>query len=322
MVVVGVVGSRPALAQRGCHAVAEHCRMPTGSVVRYWHSAKPANKDDDRCSPGSCSLSGWLFAPSDKPMQPAAVYVLGSGRKKNVAESCQIVSYFVSNGYVVLMPFMRGVEDTSPHCPSVLPGAGFENSGTYIKDDDDSNLLVSMEEQVTDLNAALHTLAALPSRKPGLPLVDRTKIALLGHSFGGAEVLIAAAKVLDPEPAVTVDMSGGVLSWKASWEKFLLPKAHDHRMPLFIFQAANESPNGGGYIESTVAPFREANGHGRGGVRMTVYSDVQVPDQFRADNCANLPANQCAHIFFVQDADEVKRWMPDVHHFMSAHGVR
>jgi dienelactone hydrolase len=299
--------------------------MPVGSVVEYWKPSLVVN-GDERCTREKCSLSGWLFKHSDQPMQPAVVFVHGSGSKKDVTGNCEMISYYLANGYVVYMPYMRGVGDSSPSCSGVLPGAGFKNTGVYIGDESDSDShspLDYMKKEAGDLQFALDKLTALPSSIEQKHLVDPMKIALTGHSFGGAIVLLAASMSLKPQPAVAVDISGGVLSWNDHWSDFLKAAAGNHQMPIFFLQAANESHIGPNHIESTEIPFDAANGGGNGPpAEMAVFSGFDIPQSYKDEFCTKIKPYHCAHLFFVQDHTQVMRWIQNVHDFMLQNGVK
>jgi hypothetical protein len=227
---------------------------------------------------------------------------------------------------------MRGIRDTSPTCNRVLPGAGFTNTGVYVLDDDPDSPhspLDYMKKEVGDLQAALNTLTALPSSNrvetappfsAGPPLINRDKIALTGHSFGGATVLLAASMQLNPEPAVTVDLSGGVLSWNDHWSDVLKDAAGRHKMPIFFLQTANESHPGAG-IKPTEIPFGAANSNGIGVAQMAVFSSFEIPAGYQKKACKSVPDYHCAHLFFVHDHTQVMRWIPNVHEFMLQNGV-
>jgi len=308
-------------------AQAERCVLPAGEVVSYWSSSSPA-AGDRRCNwdGGSpkCHLKGWLFAPPDaKANRPAIVYVHGSGESKDQQALCEMTRYFVRQGYVVFAPYLRGVAD-STH------GGGFKSTGMYITDwvdalppsaGDRANLTLDyMEKEVGDLQDAFAALLAQPVAHGSGKLVDPGKVALAGHSFGGALVLLACSMDLQPTPAAVVDMSGGVRSWNSSpaWNDRLSEHAAHHKMPVFFFQTTNESPDK--IIDSTVAPFTSANGHGSGGSEMAIFS--AVPDLKTSASCkADTEVSECAHLTFVEDPVQVMRWAPQVRDFLVHYGI-
>jgi hypothetical protein len=239
-----------------------------------------------------------------------------------------MIQSMVDDGYVVFVPYLRGVQDltfTQPSGGDDPEHGGFWNTGTSITDyvdaqvpsNTDSRALYTlsyMEQEVDDIQAALTFLKARDGTDG--KLVDPGKIALMGHSYGGARVVIAAASGLSPGPAVAVDMSGAVLEWANSgwWSFYIGLFAGSHEMPLRIFQAINEGPS-----DATNVPFNAASGSGTGGAEGQIYNPG--PDTSTCDLTVEGSLRACAHQRFVKLSSQVARWWPDVHSFLVRHGV-
>ncbi|HVQ27402.1 MAG TPA: hypothetical protein VMV01_19580 [Planctomycetota bacterium] len=90
-------------------------------------------------------------------------------------------------------------------------------------------------------------------------------------------------------------------------------------------RSVNESPTG--IIASTVRPFLHAIGNGTGSSQMAVFSGV--PD-IGPNNKESWPSycdtdkatNECAHLAFIRDHQQVMRWAPDVKAFLRHYGIK
>jgi dienelactone hydrolase len=340
-----------ALAAQAHRAAA--CTLPAHTnAVKFWPppGTTPA-AGDDRCTPTSsgpqCHLSGYLYKPDIiTANMPAIVYVHGSGESKDQEGSCEMVNYFVSRGYVVFAPVVRGVADstcTKSSCPTPSISNDpwsqrFKNTGLYVSDwiakpgrsdgSADSDALWSItylqEEANEDVRAAVSYVAGVAGPTSGSKLVDPDKIALMGHSYGGSTVVFAADLDLDPLPAATIDLSGAVLSWDSSpwWSFHLGNAALARRMPLYLQQSTNESP--GSTQDSTLLPFlwADASSLSVGGAQMSVFSRFSIDASFQS-MCAGKGYSDahCAHLFFVSDHSQVLRWARVVEDFLIRYGV-
>jgi fermentation-respiration switch protein FrsA (DUF1100 family) len=277
---------------------------------------------------GLCQAQGWLYEPAGAQSGlPGYVYFHGSGLSHPQSESCEWITRVVAAGYVVFNPTRRGVSSPGPGSQAAdttgidASTAGMTAGGTPQSSID------AVKAEIVDVGAALHWLSTVQGT--GGPLVDATKIALVGHSIGGALVTFAAAINLAPTPAVLIDQSGGVLSWEdgisdptdlnspGPWKTALDAAAAAHNMPVLMYQTTNESPKG--VLGSTVEPFTQADASGTGDAQMAVFSAVPNVD---ASTCGMQSLAQCAHLRFVQNGPQVQRWVPLVLDFMSRHGVR
>jgi dienelactone hydrolase len=161
----------------------------------------------------------------------------------------------------------------------------------------------------------------------GTVLVDPSKIALAGHSYGGALVLVSLTKTLAVPPAVTIDMSGGVLSWAGgvtppattAWQDDLPPAAAQHTMPLYVHMTSTESSSGHDPADDV---FDYADGAATD-VEAHTYSGSVIPSGFSAQKCppASVGPLKCAHLYFLESQAEAQRWLPPMFAFMARHGV-
>jgi pimeloyl-ACP methyl ester carboxylesterase len=327
----------------GFHAVANAspCTLAyPADAIEYWTKTNPV-ANSTRCdwngSTPSCHWYGWLWkgpaanSPSTGNL-PLVIYIHGSGQAKGRSSICEIVNYLVPKGYAVFMPYMRGVDDTS----SNGTGAGFKNTGVYIEDYAAQggasgnqlvlNTLSYMEWEAADeVQFALDKVTALNSGDGSKKLINPNKIALWGHSYGGAVVNIATGTTLSPQPAATIDIGGAVMSWpnNSNWELVLDSYASQAKNAIYFQQVLNESSASPYSIESTSSPFRQATAAGGAGAEMAVFGSI-APDADTQANCnANgTPQYQCVHNAFIQDHNSVTHWIGTAVEFMSRHGVK
>jgi dienelactone hydrolase len=349
---------------------ADACTLPSGAAVhRYWqqtvfYMGQPANPD--RCTYSSgwkCHLSGWLYTPTGTTGSnlPALVFVHGSGGNwsAGLAQSqrgeCEMINYYVSRGYVVWAPVMRGVaDDTFGATPDLTfansTSAGFANTGTYVGDwatqqSDPSSpnygwytaampgwgvtsptygdylaltTLEYMDEEVDDIQLALTYLVGLAGTSGAGKLVDPNKIAISGHSYGGATIVLASSHTLSPQPKAVINMSGGVLSWAGSviWNNVLTYYAAQHKQALM--SRLNNSESSTGDYTPGEAIYNAASASGSGGAALKKYGTGSTLQAL----CASNNTNQCYHTEFQTDSTQVTRWAPDVLDYLIANGVQ
>jgi pimeloyl-ACP methyl ester carboxylesterase len=305
--------------------------------IVYWSITNPP-ANDPRCtwtngSP-ACKWTGWLWrqaasTPSAGNL-PLVVVVHGSGTTQSSIYFCEQVKRLVDGGYVVFMPYMRGVGDNGSSA-----GGGWTNTGTYLQDwvDDrsppptpakgvDLAFEYMTSEADNEIQLALTAMVAQRSGDNSKPLIDPTKIALMGHSYGGLLVTVAASRNLVPLPKATIDLSGGVLSWSSSPEYAIDMKDYAplHKMPLYVHQMMNESP--AEIADSTTTTFLDANGAGTGDVQMGIFGDADVAPDFQAKcDSGGIDTYTCHHGFFLAYPTQVDRWWPAAFDFLTRHGV-
>jgi dienelactone hydrolase len=320
----------------------------TASVVEYWSSKSP-EQGDLRCdwkeSGPRCHLSGWLIVPKKVDTDasagrfPAIVYLHGSVGTKpedptfSRSGICEIANFFVDEGYVFFAPVMRGYDDGSP----AGKGAGFHNTGTDYnawaekkKGDDGKDkvywiLHYMANMEMKDIQAALSTLAEQKSRDGSKALVDKSRIAIMGHSFGGARTVLASAADLKPEPKAAIDLSGAAMSWNTpdggSWGLWMKRAASKRKMPMYIQMTPQENPEG--LVAAATEVFAAANSQDGnfGGAVMTLISNFAIPLAAKMEcDVKELPPYWCAHGYLVKAPEQTARWLPGVKGFLKYYG--
>jgi predicted esterase len=324
------------------------------TVVEYWHRDTPAQLDSLVCTGGDCSLSGWILdSKTDKTgNKPAIVFLHGSGAggsdptQLDVSNNyvCTLANHFIHRGYVIFMPYMRGYNDKSTFGhgaifatdPHQLPG--FRNTGesyaTWATGQGNFEghgytywtLFYMANFEMLDIQRALTFLTGQLNLAGTDLLVDPDKIAIAGHSFGGARAVLTTNGHLTPLPRAVIALSGAAMSWDTAdggdWGGFMTDAAANREMPLYLHMTPQENPNH--IVNAVTNTFAAANGaEGVGESVAMLYSHFQIPDWFQTQ-CANIPIPDywCAHSWFISSTVEAARWLPHVDDFLTRHGVK
>jgi dienelactone hydrolase len=174
---------------------------------------------------GDLALKGFVWKPAGSGPFPAILWNHGSEKLPDAVSS--VAPYFVSHGYVFLVPHRRG-QGRSP--------------GTYIMDqlnaavspEQRSRMLVALNE--VHLEDQLAALAYLRS----LPYVDQNRLVVIGASFGGIQTVLAVERTSGYR--VAVDCSGAAQTWRGSPDlrARLMAAASRATIPVFFLQAEND----------------------------------------------------------------------------------
>lgn len=313
------------------------------TVVPYYTAAGlfPWDPNDFRCDTfdPDCRLYGWLMTPaSTSPSLPAVILEHGSGTEQDLDFYCVAINYWLSQNYVVYMPFRRGVHDNT--LPSKHSGTGFYNSGWTLEDWADHQAATSgnddetfweieyMKQEAYDVQNVLTTLKA--QVRGSTPLVDPNRIALVGHSFGGAFVTIASGYTYSPQPRVVAALSGAAMSYNESpdWPAALKPAARSHREPIFFDRVRNESPEND--FASAQEPYNEAIATGPAEIQKFASITPSTNVQTWCDG-GGVPQYKCVHFSFVIEQKYVigymaldgykAGWMPKLMDFFVRRGM-
>jgi dienelactone hydrolase len=145
----------------------------------------------------------------------------------------RLAPLFVQRGYAFFYPFRRGQGSSAPAAPFLQDLLAREERahGTEARQKLQDTLLET--EQLDDVLAALAFLEQAPR-------IDRGRIVLAGHSFGGQLTLLAAARHPSIRAAVTFAAAAG--SWPRSAEvRRALREAVAHaRCPILLVQWSND----------------------------------------------------------------------------------
>ena len=174
---------------------------------------------------GGLELKGFLWKPDGPGPFPAILWNHGSERRPGSVEG--VASFFVSRGYVFFVPHRRG-QGRSP--------------GPYIMDQlrtatsplQRSTMLVSLHEQhLGDQLAALAYLKSAPS-------VDKSRLAVMGFSFGGIQTVLAAERGAGYRVAVACSTAAQTWQNAPELQRRLTSAARRAAIPVFFLQAQND----------------------------------------------------------------------------------
>lgn len=185
---------------------------------------------------GRLVLQALVWRPAGRGPFPAVLFHHGSyGRtdKLELDRPAALGPAFARRGYVFLFLFRRGIGLSKGQgtADGVLMDRAFRTGGQAGRSRVQLRLMEN--EEMDDAAAGLAFLRALPE-------VDPRRVAIAGHSFGGALSVLQAAR--DPEVPAAVIFGGAAYSWPRSPElrSALLEAVARTRAALFFIHAAND----------------------------------------------------------------------------------
>jgi carboxymethylenebutenolidase len=180
---------------------------------------------------GELRLSGLLWKPAGSGSFPAVLFSHGAGR--NPGRAHNIGPVFANHGYAFLYLFRRGHGPSAGH--GAFIGDVLDREAAANGEDARRRLQVALlnTEQLDDVMAGLSFLKASAD-------VDRERIAVAGHSFGGQLTLLAAERDTTVRAAVT--FAAAAQAWEGSPELrermfAAIPKL---QAPVLLMHAAND----------------------------------------------------------------------------------
>jgi carboxymethylenebutenolidase len=189
---------------------------------------------------GSYKLSAHLFQPNGRGPFPAVLFSPGSGQSPSVTNVGRL---FARHGYVFLALYRRGQGLSADQGPET--GALVMQERTAKGDDAANRLQMSLleGEQLQETLDALVVLRSVPS-------VDSSRIALVGHSFGGSLAMLVAER--DPSIRAVVNFAGAAGSWNRSalLRDRLIAATRKIQSPMLYIEAANDYSTAPGEVLS------------------------------------------------------------------------
>jgi len=290
-------------------------------LVSYFQKTFPADSSDLRCNPDEpgceANLKGYLYVPKDakKGKHPVMIWNHGSdqarlpnGEPNFERDSCEKARLFVEKGFVVLAPERRGHGNST---------------GVYHREIlgplDDLHPLADEGMLVTLLLAQMEDIRSAVRFVQRQPEVDSSKIAVMGHSFGGIISLFAASEV--PGIHAAVDSAGGGLSWgsdeKGPLRDALKDKARKVRVPTFLIQCNKECGE-----RNPTDTLKELLPKKNGSWGKVYDVPLEVIERYKKDlKVDDMPCGRDgAHTWFMGDR-AIKMWKQDVFAFLEKHGV-
>jgi len=175
-------------------------------------------------TPGPPRLVGYVYRPTGAGPFPAILYNHGSEPDPDRPQP--LAKFFTANGYVFFAPHRRG-----------RPPSGGRHERELAEQtpppERDRAFVAELESQVDDVLAGLAWL----SRQP---YVDPKRIVVAGHSLGGVETLLVAARETPLRAALS--LGAGIGGWDTNpiLKQRMLDAASTVTIPVLILQAEND----------------------------------------------------------------------------------
>ena len=213
-------------------------------------------------------LRGWLYFDATDFVYDKPVLIYNHGHNDFRREPCAIARYFVRKGFVVFAPLRRGhdadgLKSTGIHndvyankcmrsqsqaagtsTPHLYCSSTYCRSSVSCSDPDKKNAveLYYLSSQRLDIG---YQILYIKNRdgigRSDSKLADPDRIAILGHSWGGAAVIFANEQ--DFGQSVAIDVSGAEMSWGQDFEAFWRPdlkqSMQNQSKPMYFLQPKN-----------------------------------------------------------------------------------
>jgi dienelactone hydrolase len=204
-------------------------------------SPAPIGPDTVTVRSGSLQLGAVLWRPSGYGPFPAVLFDHGSGHGTGVGSDGThdhrqpnlLGPVFARHGYVFLYLFRRG--DGLSRGQGTADGDRMDQELAAHGQAGRNQIQLRLLEG-DELEDALSGLAYLRT----LPEVDTTRVAAVGHSFGGSLTVLVAER--DSSLRAAVSFAPGGYSWDRSpaFRARLLAAVDRTRVPIFFIHAAND----------------------------------------------------------------------------------
>lgn len=204
------------------------------SMQTYYAPKELPSKPTTRCNvkDGKCSsiqLVGYLY---DKPKgkSPHPLVILNHGSEKSPSPECRTAKPFLDAGYIVFVPIRRGHD--------LSTGVYFDEYTSKYCSQKGQDAFCKMEylhAQVDDLEEAIKYAQG------NVANVDRNRLGIVGHSFGGILTVFANAKDLGQR--AVVDAAGGSESWQSDdvIAQELAKAVRTAVTPIYFFEPMNDA---------------------------------------------------------------------------------
>jgi dienelactone hydrolase len=181
---------------------------------------------------GKLALRALLWLPSGRGPFPAVLFNHGSGPAPDLKKPAILGAAFARRGYAFLYLFRRGAglsADQGTHSEDLMARALAEG-GQERRNDVQLQLL---ETELSDVAAGLMYLSSRSD-------VDKLRVSVGGHSFGGQLTLLLTAR--DPTIRAAVVFGAAAASWEPSpkLRERLLAAVRAIDVPVLFIHAAND----------------------------------------------------------------------------------
>lgn len=185
---------------------------------------------------GPLKLKGMLFRPDGPGPFPVIVYAHGNEPDpSDLFES--VAPALVRRGYAVFGPHRRGSGLSAEAAPNLLR--------TLTEIERREGVEARSRHAIAALEGPhLNDMAAAIAHAKTMPFADPGRVFMIGNSFGGVLVMLAAERGLGLKAAA--DFAGAAINWERSeaFRERLKKAASGAQIPLFLAQAANDFSTG------------------------------------------------------------------------------
>ena len=265
------------------------CSLLLASSLVFLAPANAQSLPDTLIVPnGSLRLKALVWRPQASGPLPVVLFAHGSGCSAERSDT--LGRTFSAHGFIFVYLARRGhgLSASEGECLATLMNREQTERG------DDARARLQFRLMTTDhFSDFMAGLAFVKS----LPGVDRTRVVVAGHSFGGQLALLAAEQ--DSTLKAALDFAGAANSWSGSIElqERLLGAVERSVVPTFIAHAANDISIEPGKALAAVME-RQGRAH-----RLIIYPPFGA-----------TPAQGHAFIFLAPN-----QWEPDVFQFLAEH---
>jgi len=187
---------------------------------------------------GNLRLTALVWRPTGPGPFPAVLFSHGSGRRVDTTVAQRranlIGPLFAKHGYLVMYLFRRGYglsEAQGEPFGEILDRAEKAGGSEAVRR---RQVALLTTDYLDDTNAGFSALKSLRG-------IDRSRIALAGHSLGGQLSLLAAAR--SPSIRAVVTFAAAAQSWDEvgpGLQALMLSAVRNARAPIFLCHAAND----------------------------------------------------------------------------------
>jgi carboxymethylenebutenolidase len=202
------------------------------TAVPVWSQGQSGAPETVVVQSAGLTLRGLLWWPAGRGPFPAVLFNHGAGSPDPTRQPAVLGPVFARHGYAFLYLFRRGAglsADQGTNSGALMARALAEKG-------QEARNALQLELQEDELGDVLSGLGFLGSH----PRVDRRRIAIAGHSFGGQLTLLAAERDTGVRAAVT--FAAAANSWANSPElrERLQVAVRRINIPIFLTHAAND----------------------------------------------------------------------------------
>jgi dienelactone hydrolase len=194
--------------------------------------AEPQSSTEVFYYSGPLRIQAYLYRPPGNGPFPLVIYNHGSreNRERESRPFSYVGRILLQNGYAVLVPERRGYgrSDGLTYTEEMRQSIG--RHGAAIES---PGFVGRLQAESDDVLSALDYIRTLP-------FVDRSRLGIMGWSFGGIVTMFAVSR--SGAFRAAVDQAGGALTWdgSAALRDALLAAAHQVRSPVLLMVAQND----------------------------------------------------------------------------------